>query len=378
MDSLFQLQRAACHAKAAETKGHQRDARGTPGRTSDPLAMDIVPRLPRKSGGDQGTPEGRQRDARAYIRPLSNGHCPTPATQKRQRPRDTSGTPEGRQRDARAYIRPLSNGHCPTPATQKRRRPRDTRGTPEGRQGVHPTPWQWTLPHACHAKAAETKRHQRDARGTPGRKPGAEVSDVFQPLCLRQNLPKGCHATPRHEWKNTTVRRLIHLTPLPLLRSVRLLSSVPMPFIVCSETSAALGHARLWYRCEGNTRSRQKREERSRRQVVRTRYLREHNNAVLMQKTAPMKACSKGCQVMHINWHPGIFLIRKRHQTDCLLLMENSQEIRTLQLFSSVVASMKQAASLPNQHQQTAGRCTKEANVKNHPEISYLNLTQNI
>jgi len=46
----------ACHAKAAETKGHQRDA----GRTSDPLAMDIVPRLPRKSGGDQGTPEGRQ------------------------------------------------------------------------------------------------------------------------------------------------------------------------------------------------------------------------------------------------------------------------------------------------------------------------------
>ena len=58
--------------------------------------------------------------------------------------------------------------------------------------------------------------------------------------------------------------------------------------------------------------------------------------------------------------------------------MENSQEIRTLQLFSSVVASMKQAASLPNQHQQTAGRCTKEANVKNHPEISYLNLTQNI
>ena len=97
VDSLFQLQRAACHAKAAETKGHQRDARGTPGRTSDPLAMDIVPRLPRKSGRDQGTPVGHQRDARAYIRPLGNGHCPTPATQKRRRPRDTRGTPEGRQ-----------------------------------------------------------------------------------------------------------------------------------------------------------------------------------------------------------------------------------------------------------------------------------------
>ena len=155
----------ACHAEPAETKRHHR---GTPGRTSDPLAMDIVPRLPRKSGGDQGTPEGRQRDARAsdplamdivprlprksggdqgtpegrqrdaraYIRPLGNGHCPTPATQKRRRPRDTRQTPEGRQ----GIIRPLGNGHCPTPATQKRRRPRDTRQTPEGRQGVHPTP----------------------------------------------------------------------------------------------------------------------------------------------------------------------------------------------------------------------------------------------
>ena len=284
----------ACHAKAAETKGHRRDARayirplgntrcatpatqkrrrprdtgGTPGRTSDLLAVHILPRLPRKSGGDQGTPEGRQgvhptfwqctlshachakaaetkghrRDARAYIRPLGSALCPTPATQKRRRPRDTGrtpgrtsdplavhfvprlprksggdqGTPEGRQgvhptpwqctlshachakaaetkghrRDARAYIRPLGNARCATPATQKRRRPRDTggtpgrtsdplavhvvprlprksggdQGTPEGRQGVHPTPWQCTLSHACHAKAAETKGHRRDAR----------------------------------------------------------------------------------------------------------------------------------------------------------------------------------------------------------------------
>ena len=136
----------ACHAKEAETKGHRRDTGGTPGRTSDPLAVHIVPRLPRKSGGDQGTPEGHRRDARAYIRPLGSAHCPTPATQKRRRPRDTGGTPEGRQGvhptpwqctfshachaqsggdQARAYIRPLGSAHCPTPATQKRRRPRD-------------------------------------------------------------------------------------------------------------------------------------------------------------------------------------------------------------------------------------------------------------
>ena len=67
----------------------------------------------------------------------------------------------GVDRNARAYIRPLGSAHCPTPATQKRRRPRDTGGTPEG---IHPTPWQCTLSHASHAKAAETKGHRRVAR----------------------------------------------------------------------------------------------------------------------------------------------------------------------------------------------------------------------
>ena len=185
--------------KAAETKWHQRDARGTSGRTSDPLPMHVVPRLPRKSGGEQMTPEGRQKDTRAYIRPLANARCATPAT------------PEGRQRDARAYIRPLGNARCATcqctlchachakaavamhvvprlprkSGGHQQRRPNGTRGTPEGRQGVHPTPWQCTLCHACHAKAAETKWHQRDARGTPGRTP--------EPLQRRRNemAPEG-------------------------------------------------------------------------------------------------------------------------------------------------------------------------------------------
>ena len=165
----------ACHAKEAEPQG-------TPGRTSDPLAVHIVPRLPRKRGG-------APRDARAYIRPLGSAHCPTPATPKRRSPKGRQGvhptpwqctlshachakrrSPNKRQgvhptpwqctlshacQDARAYIGPLGSAHCPTPATQKRR-------SPKGRQGVHPTPWQCTLSHACHAKEAEP-------RGTPGR-----------------------------------------------------------------------------------------------------------------------------------------------------------------------------------------------------------------
>ena len=178
----------ACHAKEAEPHG-------TPGRTSDPLAVHIVPRLPRKRGG-------APRDARAYIRPLGSAHCPTPATQKRRSPKgrqgvhqtpwqctlshachakeaEPQGTPGrtsdplavqivprlprkrgGAPRDARAYIRPLGSAHCPTPATQKRR-------SPKGRQGVHQTPWQCTLSHACHAKEAEPQLGRQGVHQTP-------------------------------------------------------------------------------------------------------------------------------------------------------------------------------------------------------------------
>ena len=191
----------ACHAKEAETQGRQRnpgayirpldsahcptparqkrrrlrDASGTPGHTSDPLAVHIVPRLPRKRGGDPGTPaesrgvhptpwqctlshachakeaetQGRQRNPGAYIRPLGSAHCPTPATQKRRRPRDASGTP-GRTSD------PLAVHIVPR---LPRKRGGDP-GTPAEPRGVHPTPWQCTLSHACHAKEAETKGRQ--------------------------------------------------------------------------------------------------------------------------------------------------------------------------------------------------------------------------
>ena len=126
----------ACHAKAAEAHAcHAKEAepQGTPGRTSDPLAMHIVPRLSRKRGGAP--------------------------------------------RDARTYIRPLGSAHCPTPATQKRR-------SPKGRQGVHLTPWQCTLSHACHAKAAEPQ-------GTPGR-----TSDPLA-LHIVPRLPRKRGGAPR-------------------------------------------------------------------------------------------------------------------------------------------------------------------------------------
>ena len=133
--------------KQRKPRGHRKDARAY----IRPLAINGIPRLPRKSDGNQGTSD----------------------TQKKWRPGDTGGTP-GRTR-------------YPTPTTQKRRNSRDTgeipartsdplavhviprllresSGNPKGRQGVYPTPWQCTLSHACYAKAAETKGHRRDAR----------------------------------------------------------------------------------------------------------------------------------------------------------------------------------------------------------------------
>ena len=160
----------ACHAKEAETQGtpgrtsdplavhivprlprKRGGAQGTPGRTPTPLAVHIVPRLPRKRGGAQGTP-GRTSDPLAvHIVPTpatQNAHCLTPATQKKRRPKGRQGV----------HSDPLGSAHCATPATQKRRRPKGrpgrtsdplavhivpTRATqkrrrPKGRQGVHP------------------------------------------------------------------------------------------------------------------------------------------------------------------------------------------------------------------------------------------------
>ena len=117
----------------------------TLGRTSNPLAAHIVPRLARKR--DPGTPEGRQ------------GVHPTPwqCTLSHACHAKEAET-QGRQRDARAYIQPLGSAHCPTPATQKRRRPRDARGTP-GRT---------SNPLAMHI-VPRLPRKRGGAQGTPGR-----------------------------------------------------------------------------------------------------------------------------------------------------------------------------------------------------------------
>ena len=55
-DPVLRTKRRACHAKAAETQVPRRDARAY----IRPRAEHKVPRLPRKSSGGPGTPEGSQ------------------------------------------------------------------------------------------------------------------------------------------------------------------------------------------------------------------------------------------------------------------------------------------------------------------------------
>ena len=178
----------ACHAKAAEP----RNARGTPGRTSDPLAVEIV----------LGTPEGRQ------------GVQPTPWQWRLPHACHAKATePKERQRDARVYIRPLGSWRLSHACHAKATEHDGAQGTPGGRQGVqptpwqrrlshachakatgvHPTPWQRRLSHACHAKAVEPKERQRDARAYI-RPLGS--GDCPTPATQKRRSPRNARGTP--------------------------------------------------------------------------------------------------------------------------------------------------------------------------------------
>ena len=84
----------ACHAKGAETKGRQRDARDV-----------------------------HHAPCRAESR--------TPATQKARRPRDARGTPEGRQRRTSRPLQSRKSHACHAKGAETKGRQKNARGTPE-------------------------------------------------------------------------------------------------------------------------------------------------------------------------------------------------------------------------------------------------------
>ena len=185
---------AHCPTPAAQKQRSPRDTRGKAGRTSDPLPVHIVPRLPRKSGGAQGTPEGRQ-----GVHPTP-WQCTLPPRLPRKS-RGAQGTPEGRHKHT---SNPLARHIAPRPP----RKSSGAQGTPEGRQGVHPTLWQCTLPHACHAKAAEVKGHRRDARAYI-RPLGSGHCPT--PATQKQRSPRDTRGTPGR----TSDPLAVHICPTP-------------------------------------------------------------------------------------------------------------------------------------------------------------------
>ena len=153
---------------------------GTSGRISDPLAVHTVPRLLRKRGGNQGIPEGHRRD---YIRFLEMHIDSTPANQKRRKPRNPGGTSGRTSAPLVLHIIPRLPCKSGGKEAETKGYRRDTRGTPGptsafwectlyARAGRTSDPWQCTLSYACHAKAAESKEYRRDTGGEELRRGG--------------------------------------------------------------------------------------------------------------------------------------------------------------------------------------------------------------
>ena len=210
----------ACHAKAtgraAETKGHRRDARAyirplysapspapatqkppaerrTKGhrrdaRASDPFAVHQIPRLPRAANTNR-----HRRDTGAYIRSLCSAPSPAPATPLQctksrachAKATGRAAETKGHRRDARAYIRPLCSAPSPTPHAKATGRPaekpRDTGGTP-GRTSD---------PFAVHQVPGLLRKSHRQSggdQGTPGGTQGVH------PTPLQCTKPRACHA----------------------------------------------------------------------------------------------------------------------------------------------------------------------------------------
>ena len=165
----------ACHAKQRQSSGDQE----APKRTSDPVQVQQVPRLPRESSGRAAETKERQSVHQTPCRCSKSHACHAKAAAERRSPKR-----------AKAYIRPRASAPSPTPATQKQRQsggaqnapkrtsdpaqvfqaprlPRKSSGRaaePKTRQSVHQTPRKCSKSHACHAKAAAERRSPKRAK----------------------------------------------------------------------------------------------------------------------------------------------------------------------------------------------------------------------
>ena len=220
----------ACHAKAAAEQRRPRSAKayirplagapsptpatrkqrqssgdqGAPKRTSDPLQVQQVPRLPRESSGRAAETKERQS---VHQTPCSAA-SPTPATRKQRRPRS-----------AKAYIRPRAVQQVP-------RLPRESSGRAaetKERQSVHQTPCRCSKSHACHAKAAAeqpkrtsdpvqcSKSHACHAKAAAEQRRPRSAKAYIRPRAVQQvpRLPRESSGRAAE----TKERQSVHQTP---------------------------------------------------------------------------------------------------------------------------------------------------------------------
>ena len=163
---------AASPTPATQKSSGQRGGPRTPKRTSDPVQMQQVPRLPRKSPTASAAARAHQSVHQTPCRCSKFHACHAKVQRPARRPVHT-----------KAYIRPRADAASPTPATQKSsgqrggprtpkrtsdpvqmqqvpRLPRKSSGRAaetKRRQSVHQTPCRCSKSHACHAEAAAVK-----------------------------------------------------------------------------------------------------------------------------------------------------------------------------------------------------------------------------
>ena len=196
-------------------------AQNAPKRTSDPVQVQQVPRLPRKSSGKAAETKTRQ-SVHQTPRQCSKSHaCHAKAAAERRRPKR-----------AKAYIRPRSSAPSATPATQKQRQsggdlnapkrtsdpvqaqqvprlPRKSSGRAaetKTRQSVHQTPCKCSKRHANHAKAAAERRRPKCAKAyirprasAPSPTPATQSSVRAAETKTRQSVHQTpCKCSKRH------------------------------------------------------------------------------------------------------------------------------------------------------------------------------------
>ena len=132
---------------ATQKSSGQRGGPRTPKRTSDPVQMQQVPRLPRKSPAASAAARAHQSVHQTPCR-CSKSHACHAKVQRPARRRDN---------DAKTYIGPPADARLPHKSS-------DRAAETKRRQSVHQTPCSAAKSHACHAKAAAKRRRPNDAK----------------------------------------------------------------------------------------------------------------------------------------------------------------------------------------------------------------------